>query len=157
MQISCSNPTSSTGHPTPAKTMIFVRVAAGTSGSDNRSAATEEPAAATVDTRGVIDRQQRQRLEFLLDRELCLGLDGDEVKELAYLKFLNGTGPAAPAVPIKDGGTTSTGPAVTGRSGRQALLDTLAMKYPRRPIRGKDAVLQTLAMRWPNYHRVGVT
>jgi hypothetical protein len=33
----------------------------------------------------------------------------------------------------------------------------LAMKYPRRPIRGKDAVPQTLAMRWPNYHRVGVT
>lgn len=31
MQISCSNPTSSTGHPTLAKTMTFVRVAAAAS------------------------------------------------------------------------------------------------------------------------------
>ena len=41
MQISCNSPISSTGQTTPAKTMTGVRVAVGTSGSENRSAATE--------------------------------------------------------------------------------------------------------------------
>ncbi|HEY2504286.1 MAG TPA: hypothetical protein VGI68_23430 [Mycobacterium sp.] len=46
MQVSCSSPISSTGQDTPAKTMSFVRVVDGTSRSENRSAATEAPAAA---------------------------------------------------------------------------------------------------------------
>jgi hypothetical protein len=46
MQISCSSPISSTGQDTPAKTMSLVRVVDGTSRSENRSAATEAPAAA---------------------------------------------------------------------------------------------------------------
>jgi hypothetical protein len=49
-----------------------------------------------------INRQERQRLEFLLDRGLVFGLNGEELAELAYLQYLNGTGPAAPPVKIKD-------------------------------------------------------
>jgi hypothetical protein len=97
-----------------------------------------------TEIRGQINRLQRQRLEFLLDRELWLGLDDAEVKELAYLKYLNGTGPAAPPVKIKDGGT-SGGSAGTGErqhiSGRQAMLETLRMKYPRRPLSGRQAIV----------------
>jgi uncharacterized protein len=39
------------------------------------------------------------------------------------------------------------------RSGRQALLDTLARRWPEEPSGkdGREALLQTLAMRWPSY------
>ena len=67
------------------------------------------------------------------------GLDHDEIAELAYLRGLAGTGPPAPAVPVKDGGCCDR--SAPGRvSGRQRMLDTLAMKYPRRPLTGRQAI-----------------
>jgi hypothetical protein len=98
---------------------------------------------------GQINRQERQRLEFLLDRGRVFGLDGDELAELAYLRFLDGTGPAVPAVKIRDGGTTSTGPAAPQRSmtPQQRMVQLYEMRWPKIPLSGKQAQLELLRMR----------
>jgi hypothetical protein len=99
-----------------------------------------------TEARAVIDRLARQRLEYLEDRALVFGLDHAEAAELAYLRGLAGTGPPAPAVPIKDGGCCEPADnrmaggaseyrrlgAVTGqrRSGREAQLATMAARWP---------------------------
>jgi hypothetical protein len=99
-----------------------------------------------TEARAVIDRLARQRLEYLLDRALVFGLDHAELAELSYLKFLNGTGPPAPVVPIKDGGCTDCG---TQRSMtiEQRMLQLYEMRWPPTRLTGRQAQLELLKIR----------
>jgi hypothetical protein len=103
-----------------------------------------------LEARGQISRTERQRLEFLEDRVLVIGLDPDEAAELAYLRGLAGTGPPAPPVVVKDGGCcdrSAPGRVSARRSGRRALLDTLAAKNPHRRLTGRQAICMLEEMR----------
>lgn len=105
-----------------------------------------------TERRAVINRLERQRLEFLEDRVLVIGLDPDEAAELAYLRGLAGTGPPAPPVRIKDGGCCDRSHSARYEargaiSGRQRVLQTLEVRWPRRPRSGRQAVVELYRMR----------
>jgi hypothetical protein len=93
--------------------------------------------------RGQINRLERQRREFLLDRKLYFDLDSAEAAELAWLEYVNGTGPPAPEVPVKDGGCCDRSAPM---SGREAQLATMAARWPapRLTTRQKIAALWEL-------------
>jgi hypothetical protein len=99
-----------------------------------------------TEARAVIDRLARQRLEYLEDRALVFGLDHAEAAELAYLRGLAGTGPPAPAVPIKDGGCCE--PADNRMAGGASEYRRLGAVTGQRRSR-RQAQLATLAARWP--------
>jgi hypothetical protein len=109
-----------------------------------------------TEARGQISSAQRQRLTLLRDLEINHGddlpLSAAEREELRYLEWLNGTGPAPTSIPAwVVEGTAPTRSAAAGNrrrmSGRMAMLQTLAMKYPHRPISGRQAICQLWAER----------
>jgi hypothetical protein len=76
--------------------------------------------------------------------------------EMQALQQLAGIRDDAPMRLVRawaDTGWETTTPQRSRVSGRQRMLETLAMKYPRQPMSGREVVLQTLALRWPKTAR----
>jgi hypothetical protein len=96
-----------------------------------------------------ITRSQRQRLVTLMQRDRDGTLTPGQRTEMVALQQLGGINGDAPMRLVRqwaDTGWDTTTPQ-RSMSGRRALLETLAMRFPRQPMSGRQAVVELLRMR----------
>ena len=111
-----------------------------------------------TEIRGQVSAVQRQRIAYLMQLQASRNgvLDKAERDELTALQKLAGIAPDAPISLVNKWAAGLLGASIPNslqrsmtppRSGRQAMLDTLAMKYPRRPMSGRQAIVELYRQR----------